>query len=290
MRRLVLILFFAAAVHAQSTPLMLGVLEDTRGTHHEDPSYRSVRAVFYKDGPAWKPFDAHCVSEACLHKLATDFPRETTWTIAYDGRKLGQLKTRIPAAIDIYARVGQQQILTSGIIPAVGQRTDEFAGFQDEPVHRPLVAISEPNFKDPDVWKPVVLDAAAVALMKSAFRQKYPKITDCELEELRDYQDSDIMLAKTYAAKSGWRLISASIEGCDIDDLRGDGLKLEWFTIDPAGAVQYLNGNLRLVDAGDYANTGHSELLFMIDDYNRGGYVLYYDNFQKQAIFEYTFH
>jgi hypothetical protein len=290
MRRLCLIFFFAATLHAQSTPLMLGVLEDTRGTYTNDPSYRSVRAVFYKVGSDWKPFDSHCVSEACLQKLSTDFPRETTWTIAFQGRRLGLLKTRIPAAIDIDARVGQQQILATSAIPTVGDRTDEFAGFQDEPVHRPLVAISAPNVKDPDVWKGTPFDAPTIALVKNEFRQKYPRITDCEVEELRDYDDIDIKILKSLTSKTGWRLVLTSLKGCDIDDLRGDGLKLQWFTIDPAGAAHYLQGNLRLVDAGDYDNSGHSQLLFMIDDDNRGGYVLYYNNFQSQAAFEYTFH
>jgi hypothetical protein len=289
MPRLAFFLFLATALHAQA-PLMLGVLEDTRGAYTDDPSYRSIRAVFYKDASGWKPFDAHCLFEACLHKLATDFPRETTWTIAYNGRKLGQLKTRIPAAIDIEARVGQQQILTQGIIPAIGERTDEFAGFQDEPVHRPLVAASASNVKDPDLWKPIMLDAPTIALVQTQFRAKYPKITNCEVEELHDYPDTDIKIGKAYAAKTGWRLVLASIEGCDIDDLRGDGLKLEWFTLDPAGAAHYLHGKMRLVDAGDYDNSGHSQLLFMIDDDNRGGYILYYDEFQKQAAFEYAFH
>jgi hypothetical protein len=289
MRRLAFFLFLATALHAQA-PLMLGVLEDTRGSSTDDPSYRSIRAVFYKEASGWKPFDAHCLSENCLHKLATDFPRETTWTIAYSGRKLGQLKTRIPAAIDIDARVGQQQILTQGIIPAIGERTDEFAGFNDEPVHRPLVAISVPNFKDPDLWKPVALDASTLALIKVAFREKYPKLTNCEVEELRDYEDDAIQVTKAYASKTGWRLATASIEGCDIDDLRGDGLKLEWFTLDPAGAAHYLGGKMRLVDAGDYDNSGHSQLLFMIDDDNRGGYTLYFDNFQKHVAFEFAFH
>ena len=47
---------------------------------------------------------------------------------------------------------------------------------------------------------------------------------------------------------------------------------------------------MRLVDAGDYDNSGHSQLLFLIDDDNRGGYRFYYDDFQKEAAFEYTFH
>jgi hypothetical protein len=45
-----------------------------------------------------------------------------------------------------------------------------------------------------------------------------------------------------------------------------------------------------LVDAGDYGNHGNSEIVFSIDDYNHGGYKLFYDHFQKKAVFEFGYH
>ena len=47
---------------------------------------------------------------------------------------------------------------------------------------------------------------------------------------------------------------------------------------------------MHLVDAGDYDHDGKSEVLFTIEDYNRGGYRLLYDDFQKQALFEFSYH
>ena len=290
-----LLLLLATSLTAQTAPLMLGVLEDTHRSFTDDPYYRSVRALFYKSGSDWKPFPNNCIGESCLLQLSKDFPRETTWTIAFDARPLGEVKSRIPAEIETYSRVGQQQILPNAYpkkfpVPTVGVRTKEFAGFMDDPVYRPLVAISAPNFKDPDLWKPTTNDAAPTALVRAEFRRKHPKVTNCEVEEMRDYRDSEIKILKSYLAKTGWRLVATSFHGCDVDDLRGDGLNNEWFAIDPSGAAHYLQASLVLVDAGDYDNSGHSQLLFLIDDYNRGGYVLYYDNFQKEAVFDYSFH
>lgn len=292
-RLLLALLLFSASLLAQAPTLMLGILEDTPGNQTTDTHVRSVRAIFYKSGLDWKPFPTDCISEDCLRKLATDYPRETAWTIAFHGRAIGQVKSRIPAEIESYSRTGQQQIVSTtpkNRIPTVGQRTEEFGGFNEQPVYRPLVAISQPNFKDPDFWKPAAPDAAKIAIVRTEFRKKYPKITDCEMEELHDYEDIDIKIADAYVSKTGWRLIATSIKGCDIEDLRGDGLSLEWFILDPAGTAHYLHGNMRLVDAGDYDNSGHSQLLFFIDDNNLGGYRLYFDNFQKETVFEYHFH
>ena len=33
-----------------------------------------------------------------------------------------------------------------------------------------------------------------------------------------------------------------------------------------------------------------SELLFCIDQYNRGGYKLFYDDFKKRAVFQFNYH
>lgn len=45
-----------------------------------------------------------------------------------------------------------------------------------------------------------------------------------------------------------------------------------------------------LVDAGDYDSEGKSELLFTIAGYNRGGYELFYDDFNKHVTFEFHHH
>jgi hypothetical protein len=290
-RHVSMLLLLGASLCAQTTPLMLGVLEDTPGNSADDPHHRAVRAVFYKAGDTWKALPSDCISEQCLKNLATDFPHETAWTVAFDGRKIGEVQSRIPLSIDFNSHVGQQLILTDAKkVPAIGVRTHEFEGWAAVPVLRPLVAVSTANFKDPDVWKPMVVDAETAALVRREFHKEHPKINDCEAEEQHEYHDPDIHVLKAYAAKTGWHLVLTSLEGCDAEDMRGDGLNNEWFTIDPQKAAHYLAGSLVLVDAGDYNNSGHSQILFMIDDYNRGGYTLYYDDFQKHASFDYSFH
>jgi hypothetical protein len=45
-----------------------------------------------------------------------------------------------------------------------------------------------------------------------------------------------------------------------------------------------------LVDTGDYDNDGKTELIFCVDDYNEGGYRLFYDNLKKQSAFTFSYH
>ena len=66
--------------------------------------------------------------------------------------------------------------------------------------------------------------------------------------------------------------------------------KNHWFVVTPNGTVRFLDSSMWLVDAGDYDNDGKSELVFSIDDYNRGGYKLFSDEFRKKAVFKFSYH
>jgi hypothetical protein len=58
----------------------------------------------------------------------------------------------------------------------------------------------------------------------------------------------------------------------------------------PAQEIKFLDKAMWLVDAGDYDNDGVSELVFSVDDYDRGGYKLFCDHFKKEAVFEFSYH
>jgi hypothetical protein len=58
----------------------------------------------------------------------------------------------------------------------------------------------------------------------------------------------------------------------------------------PDGQTTFLGNGMQLVDAGDYDNDGKSELVFAIDRANEGGYELYYDDFKRHAVFQFSYH
>jgi len=277
--------------------VILGVLEDTPGDAFGQPNVRDVRVIFKKIGDRWQPYQADCRDQECLGKAPAGFPQEVTWTIAFDGRNLGQITSRAPGKFTMYSRIGQQVITSKMPVPTVGKEAVEFGGFLDARVYRPLIAVSQPNFRDPDVWKPVVLNSpAAITGLHKAFRTTFPKLCSIPQNETDtpppfDYHEEDIKLVKSYASKSGWDLAEMHIDAMLCDDTEaGFGLYDSWFAVDPAGSAHYLGSGMWLVDAGDYDSDGKSELVFSINSDNRGGYRIYYDDFKKSAEFEFSYH
>lgn len=137
--------------------------------------------------------------------------------------------------------------------------------------------------------------------MRKQFRQKFPKVSNGtnyeeNIERPGLYQDNDIKIGKTYSSNERW-----SVARVRLEEYRCDGPADEPFVETnlsstsgfqslPTREVKFLDKAMWLVDAGDYGNDGNSELVFSIDDYNHGGYKLFYDHFQKKAVFEFGYH
>lgn len=287
---------FGALALAQSN-VILGVLEDSAGDSLGAQNSRDVRVLFRRNGQGWNAYPSECADQACLKKITAAYPKEIKWIIAFDGRNLGALSTRTPEDFGMYWRVGQQQIASSQQVPTIGKRTKEFGGFLDAEVYRPLVAVSQANFKDPDEWKPAQISDQAVLLsLHKIFRQGFPNLCknpQNEEDKLQPYayHDQDIHLVKSYRSLGGWGLARLHIEATDCEDSdAGFGLPDPWYVVDPSGSIRYLGSGMLLVDAGDYDADGNSELLFSIEGENFGGYRIYYDNFKKSAEFRFNYH
>jgi hypothetical protein len=181
-------------------------------------------------------------------------------------------------------------------IPSVGKKSADYAGFfSDTPVYRPLVAISQPNFADPNRWKPAQPSPGQIATTRQQFRSRFPKVTNCRNPDENvprpwKYRDEDIQVTRAYSSKDGWSLIELNLTGyaCDGPLGYGDEFDGQWYVIGPSGEPNFLGADMWLVDAGDYDNSGKSEVLFSIKAYNTGGYRLFYRDFTRSA--EFLFH
>src|SRR5262249_22197971 len=154
-------------------------LEDVPGVYKGEPNTRRVRVTFQKIGKDWQAFPSKCPDQACLKTLCSQYPREVVWTLGFDGRILSQVTAQTPKDFRFYAHVGLQDV-TAGSVPTVGKRSSEYGGFIDASVYRPLVANSQPYFKDPESWKPAQLSTRIARVLRQQFRRKFPSVSNCK--------------------------------------------------------------------------------------------------------------
>jgi hypothetical protein len=278
-----------------SQQVLVGILEDNPGRYEGDAHHRTVRVAFRRERGAWVAFPNNCPDPVCVETIAASFPSQVNWTISFDGKRLGQVTGRTPPSFDLYATVGQQQILENGAPPpTVGKPSEEFAGFLDEPVYRPLVAISTLNYRNPDGWKRSRPRDDVARALRAAFRMRYPKVENCTTADDQPqpwkYQDTNIDLKNVYASARGWLIAEVVLSESKCDGPAEEPFWSHWFVVTPERQIRFLDSNMWLVDAGDYDNDGRSELVFSIDGYNHGGYRLFYDDFTRKAVFEFSYH
>jgi len=295
-RALLSLAFTVLTSLASGQTIVIGVLEDNHGWYAGEPNFRAVRVVFRKAGMDWKSFPNDCPDQQCLKTVPTKYPRESTWTIAFDGKNLGHIASRTPSEFKWYAAVGQQEIVSAGRVPTIGQQSSEFGGYTEAVVYRPLVANSRPYSRDPEEWKPATASDSLNSILRTAFRKRFPKL--CRLGgpqsnrmDAYPYRDEDVKLVKVYTSKTRWTVAMLHLQAVDCSDAEaGFNIDDPWFAAAPNGSVTHLDDGMWLVDAGDYDNDGKSELLFSIDREDRGGYEMFYDNFRKHVAFQFSYH
>jgi hypothetical protein len=295
-RFLLLLAITFAGTRSFAQNVILGVLEENKGHYAGDPNYRDVRVIFQKNADVWQTFQSDCDDQACLKAVASTYPSETKWTIAFDGRNLGQVVSHAPSDFRWYSDIGQQTIISTNPVPTAGTRSAEFGGYTEASVYRPLIANSKGYFADPDRWKPFVPSSAVATLLQQAFRKKFPKLcrisqtNQSKLEEF-SYRNEEVKIVKAYASRLGSMVARLHLEAVDCQDTEaGFDIDDPWFVADAAKVVKYLDSGMWLVDAGDYDNDGSSELIFSINRENEGGYEIWYENFKKHSTFKFGYH
>ena len=275
--------------------IKLGVLEDLPGHYAGQSHFRAVRVVFQQKGREWRPYPSDCGDQQCLKTISAKYPKFVTWTVGFSGKRQGQVQGHTPSDFEWYSDVGLQRLASAGPIPTVGKRSIKYAGYLGEPVFRSLIVSSGSYFADPDAWKPRPPSKSTVRALRQQFRHKFPKVSNCkspnENEPMpRHYTDANIRVSKSYIARTGWVLAELKLTGEECDDPSNDRFVSQWFAISPKGQVRFLDAGLNFLDAGDYNHSGRSAVIFFIDRDNRGGYEMFYDDFRRRTVFQFSYH
>jgi hypothetical protein len=89
------------------------------------------------------------------------------------------------------------------------------------------------------------------------------------------YSISDIEVPQSFIAKDGARIVALSIGKLfHGEDMRPDYFADQVFFVDSSGTPTYLGHDLRFLDAGDYAGTGHSAVVLTETGDAFNGYII----------------
>lgn len=271
----------------------VGILDDAREELWRDKTEaiegRVVMPAFEKSDGEWQ----------AIKRFS---PHELVWTIAFDGKNLGQVESQASSneadQINSDSSRAKQAIVTApDKVPAIGKGSKAFTGvsslFGLSSVRRPLVVVSKPNYRDPDAWKRTQLRDEISRLVREAFRKQYAHVDRCKDEQIAEHDwkfpDSAVKLAYAYASNKESFIVAVSLDAGDCGwggrpEDPTDAFVYQWFFVAADRSVHRIGGFQVLVDAGDYDNDGHSELIFFSTrSENSDAYDLLYDGFQKRA-------
>src|SRR4051812_2821920 len=195
--------------------LVVGILEDIPQMGSA-AHIRAIRPAFIKESGQWKYFRCKgYVVTACGEKTSHNLPSNLTWTIAFDGKSIGQITTKT-YSVDAEWKEGLQ-LAVGREIPSIGKPSHQYDGWLGGPVLRPLVVISTPNAGDPDRWKPATLPLSLQKRVRVAFRGMYPKVHHCGEDDAGStnspwlYKDSEIKITKAYSSTDVRYLVQLSL-------------------------------------------------------------------------------
>ena len=270
--------------------------EDIRGEQRGAIERRLVMPAFERRDGEWR--------------AVTHFsPREMKWTVTFDGRNLGEIESQASSdegdQINSDSSRAKQAIVRAlDRVPVIGKRSSEFTGvsalFGLTAVRRPLVLVSKPYYRDPEVWKRSQLRQETRTLIREAFRKQYPHVDRCKDEEIaeRDWRFPDSALSFPYAFASNKNSFVVAVElnagNCGWGgrpDEPTDAFVHQWFLVARDRRVRRIGGFDVLLDAGDYDDDGQSELIFFSPRSESSDvYDLLYDNLRKKAELEIGYH
>ncbi len=290
-----------------SGPIYVGLVEDNRkelaqlglkGTGTDPVSSRTITPAFLRDAEGWKP----------IQRLN----ERVRWTVAFDGRKLGEVESepvpqRQGTSVEEPGPAWIHSILTDPArVPTVGKPVLGFNGNFGALVRHPLVVVSRPNFADPDQWKRAKPPVQLVGRVRTAFGDTFQHIRRCDasgepLKSDSKLPASEILVVKAYGSNKGSFVLETQLRDhrC-VFNANGSTFQLlegnQWFYVSPSRSIVHLGRDWELVDAGDYDGHGKSEVIFYVAESENDttvdteGYVLFYDDFRRHTRFTWNNH
>ncbi len=279
----------SAQPSSKEEPIYVGILEPrvSDAPIPNDLNRLRVRVAFQFLNGRWSSMPHDASSVESLANLPKLYPSKLAWTLALDGKKVGAVNSVQPPSYTLYSEVGLQELTPDSKPPSVRGAFQSWMGSSN---FRLLVAISRPNYGDPDRWKPIRPLPPLSNLARNAFRKAIALDLSCDDKPTRRYADEYIQLRKAYRSDRGDMLLALRANParnpCGVSDGAWHSV---WFLIRKAD-FHLIGTELTLVDAGDYNGNGTSEIIFHLSAYNRDGYVLLDLRDLSKTEFDWSYH
>jgi hypothetical protein len=315
----VLVALSAKSVAATDDQLMVGILEEVPSVYVGESSHYGVRVLFRQDGENWRSFPDECGTTDCLASITSQYPPVTQWTISYEGRPLGAISARTPSAFKFYSHIGIQDVEAGQSPPVIGELSADYSGFQETPVHRPLIATTNATQLGPAHadWNSQPAKPSDLKGVWPSFLRLVPLIDDCRLDSHGEYIPSngrtphrnELEIANKFVNRAGEAILQARIRAIAFKDCDGPSTyRTEyWFYRESTGKIWPLPGQAHGIAGAGASKDQHAELampldfvdirgnggdvaLFLMAGYDAGGYALYFDGFRKVATFTWLYH
>lgn len=282
---LYLFILAPASQSAENQSIFLGVTEPSQ-IHYVGEKVKTpfvIRVAFQCKNGIWQAMPNHIAGNQPAPIPAYDYPKEINWNLAFNSKSIGHFRSHSPLQWSNFSDIGLEEPETKSNIPSLKLATkagaSNFHYWTLELKNRPLVASSGHHLDDPDNWKPLVPLPHPCHELISAYRKATKGNTS-------HFSDKQILVRGCYKSRHNDELISLAVPSSEV---KGDFDYVQWFHIQ-GNKANFLGSSLEFIDAGDYDNDGHSEIVFHKPAYNYDAYVLFYDNLQKQLEFGWSYH
>jgi hypothetical protein len=259
-------------------PIYLGVLAPVfvDGGADQVQALRVRVAFRFLDG-RWEAMPFRATDIQPTQGVRDQYPAALVWTVVFDGRSLGEIRTtRPPSAVRALdsAWVAVMDLIPGSKPPLVEGGARSFETWNGPLRVRPLVVVSQPNYVDPDQWKPSQPAPGLLAQGRAAFHKAIDLRLDCGANPTSVYPDEFVQFVRAYRSSRGDALLAFRADPeknhCYFNYDEWDSV---WFYV-RNGEFHLLGTGLTLIDEGDYDGDGTSEVILQKSGYNRDGYVL----------------
>lgn len=245
--------------------------------HKSDDPDPVIRPLFDKYPAGWRRSSL----TAGLYGLS--------WKVVYAGKPKGTLNTakEVTASSSLVLEISTDK----NKIPIVEQPLDPYVSWAGKMQTRPLIALKEDFYKDPEGWKRCEgdLEYDSKEKIRRNFKSVMPNYDICDSDgnvtrKDFNYKIEEIEVEQSFCNTAKAAIFKAWLTSKNTCDNSSD-LKFQphWHYMASGAKPKHLGAQIRPLEAGDFDGDGKSEWIFIVNQGSADGYRMYLNEFTKMV-------